>query len=63
MNDWPLHRFLELAALPTAVPCARLHAKHVLWEWGLADLADNVELIVSDSLNLSICSLGPFSLF
>jgi hypothetical protein len=32
-------------------------------EWNLACLADTVELIVSDSLNLSVCSLGPFLLF
>jgi len=32
--------FLELAPLPGAVPCARLHAISVLCEWGLRDLAD-----------------------
>jgi len=31
---WPLCSYLELGALPTAVPCARLHARHVLREWG-----------------------------
>ena len=35
----PLRSYLELGALPTAVPCARLHARHVLWEWGLNGLA------------------------
>jgi hypothetical protein len=54
---------LELAPLDTAASCARLHAVHVLHEWGLRELADDAALIVSDSLNLSICSLGPFSLF
>lgn len=39
---------LELGALPTAVPCARLHARYVLQEWNLAELADTVELIVSE---------------
>jgi hypothetical protein len=33
-SDWPLRSYLELAALPGAVPCARLHARQVLWEWG-----------------------------
>ena len=28
------HTYLELGALPTAVPCARLHVKHVLREGG-----------------------------
>lgn len=40
--------FLELGALPGAVPCARLHAKHVLREWGLAALAGTAELLVSE---------------
>ena len=39
---------LEFAPLPTAVPCARLHAVHVLHEWGLRDLADDTALIVSE---------------
>ena len=40
--------YLELAPLPGAVPCARLHAVHVLHEWGLRDLADDAALIVSE---------------
>ena len=35
---WPLRSFLELGALPSAVPCARLHARQVLWEWRLTGL-------------------------
>jgi hypothetical protein len=35
----PLRSYLELSALPTAVPCARLHARNVLWEWGSNGLA------------------------
>ncbi len=42
------HTHLELGALPTAVPCARLHAKHVLREWHLEDVADTAELVVSE---------------
>ncbi len=44
----PLRSHLELGALPTAVPCARLHARHVLWEWGLNGLAQDSELLVSE---------------
>jgi hypothetical protein len=62
-DSWPLRSYLELGALPSAVPCARLHAKQVLWEWGLDALAEAVELVVSDSLNLSVCSPGPFCCF
>ncbi len=33
-DEWPLQSFLELGALPGAVPSARLHARHLMWEWG-----------------------------
>lgn len=39
---------LELAPLPGAIPCARLHAVHVLHEWRLRDLAEDAALIVSE---------------
>jgi anti-sigma regulatory factor (Ser/Thr protein kinase) len=39
---------LELAAIPTAVPCARGHVRSVAHEWGLDDLADTAELIASE---------------
>jgi anti-sigma regulatory factor (Ser/Thr protein kinase) len=47
-EDWPLRSHLELGAFPGAVPCARLHAKQVLWEWGLAELIESAELLVSE---------------
>ena len=45
-----LHRtsVLELAPLPGAAPCARLHAVHILHEWGLRELVDAAALIVSE---------------
>lgn len=46
-GQWPLQDFLELGALVNAVPCARLHARHVLWEWGLGG-CDSAELLVSE---------------
>jgi anti-sigma regulatory factor (Ser/Thr protein kinase) len=39
---------LLLGALPSAVPCARLHARQVLWEWGLSEIAESAELLVSE---------------
>ena len=45
---------LEFAPLPTAVPCARLHAVHVLHEWGLRDLADDAQMIVSELITNAI---------
>jgi anti-sigma regulatory factor (Ser/Thr protein kinase) len=47
-GHWPLRTYLELGALPGAVPCARSHARQVLWEWGLDALGETVALIVSE---------------
>jgi anti-sigma regulatory factor (Ser/Thr protein kinase) len=46
--------FLELAPLPGAVPCARLHAISVLYEWGLRDLADDAALVISELMTNAI---------
>jgi anti-sigma regulatory factor (Ser/Thr protein kinase) len=46
--QWPYRTFLELGALAGAVPSARLHARLVLREWGLAVLSDDIELLVSE---------------
>jgi Histidine kinase-like ATPase domain len=47
-SRWPLWSYLELGALSSAVPCARLHARQVVWEWGLEALTEAIELIVSE---------------
>jgi anti-sigma regulatory factor (Ser/Thr protein kinase) len=40
---------LELAPLPTAIPCFRLHAVAVLTEWGLPrDLVEDAQMLVSE---------------
>jgi energy-coupling factor transporter ATP-binding protein EcfA2 len=46
-RDWPSRDFLELGALPGAVPYARHHSRRVLWEWHLGELSDSAELLVS----------------
>jgi anti-sigma regulatory factor (Ser/Thr protein kinase) len=48
ISQWVRQSYLELGALPSAVPSARLHARLVVGEWGLEELADAVELIVSE---------------
>jgi anti-sigma regulatory factor (Ser/Thr protein kinase) len=53
-DDWPLSSSLELGALPSAVSCARLHARQVTWEWGLGELSDSIELIVSELVTNAI---------
>jgi anti-sigma regulatory factor (Ser/Thr protein kinase) len=51
---WPLRSFLELGALPSAVPCARLHTRQLLWEWQLTDLEDDAELLISEIVTNAI---------
>ena len=53
-GPWPRRSHLALGALPCAVPCARLHSKQVLWEWGLAQLSESAELIVSEIVTNAI---------
>jgi len=46
---WPYQSHLELGAINSAVPSARLHVRLVLWEWGLpADTAQSAELVASE---------------
>lgn len=46
--EWHRQSRLLLGALPGAVPCARLHTKHIIKEWHLDQLADEAELVVSE---------------
>jgi anti-sigma regulatory factor (Ser/Thr protein kinase) len=47
-GQWPLRDVLELQAWPGAIPFARRHTRDVLVEWGLRDLAENSELVVTE---------------
>lgn len=51
---WPLRDFLELGAFDSAVPCARLHARQLLREWGLAGLGQTAGLIVSELITNAV---------
>jgi anti-sigma regulatory factor (Ser/Thr protein kinase) len=53
-ESWPLHSFLELGALPGAVPCARLHSRQLLWEWGLSQFSEQAELLVSELMTNAV---------
>jgi hypothetical protein len=53
-SGWPLQSYLELGALPGAVPCARLHTRQVLWDWRLSAIAETVELLVSELVTNSV---------
>ena len=52
--SWPHQSFLELGALPTAAPCARLHATLVLWEWHLGALVRTAALVVSELVSNAV---------
>lgn len=47
-RTWPRVSKLELGPLPTAVGCARDHAKVVLAEWSMGHLVDDAALLVSE---------------
>lgn len=51
---WTRRDFIELGALPGAVPCARLHTRQLMWEWRLTALSDSVELLVSELITNGI---------
>ncbi|HEX9357189.1 MAG TPA: ATP-binding protein [Streptosporangiaceae bacterium] len=53
-GPWPLQDYLELGALASAVPCARLHARHVMREWGLASLSESTELLVTELITNAV---------
>ncbi len=53
---WPPHNYLELRALPTAVACARLQARNLLWEWGLDWLAPDAELLVAELVTNAVAA-------
>jgi anti-sigma regulatory factor (Ser/Thr protein kinase) len=54
LPQWSAWDFMELGALPSAVPCARLHARHLLREWNLTQLAESAELVVSELLTNAV---------
>jgi anti-sigma regulatory factor (Ser/Thr protein kinase) len=53
-REWPLRSFLELGAYPGAVPCARLHTRQLLWEWGQTGLGEGIELVVDELVTNAI---------
>jgi len=54
MPCYPLTSRLELGARPTAVPCARIITKQIVREWGLPDLVETAELLVSELVTNAI---------
>ncbi len=55
-GHWPVRDFLELGALPGAVPSARLHARQIVWEWALTPLTESVGHVVSELVTNSVAA-------
>ncbi len=53
-SAWPLMSNLEFDPLFGAVPCARAHIRHVLWEWQQSSRIKIAELIVSELVTNAI---------
>jgi anti-sigma regulatory factor (Ser/Thr protein kinase) len=54
---YPRTSLLELAPLPTAIPCFRLHTVAVLKEWGLPhDLVEDAETLVSELMTNALAT-------
>ena len=53
-DRWPRQSFLELGAYPSAVPCARLHTRQILWEWRLTSLSDSGELLATELMTNAV---------
>jgi hypothetical protein len=48
LGRWPLRDSITLGALEGAVPSARGHVRHLLWEWRRAELAQDAGVVVSE---------------
>ncbi|GAA3748024.1 anti-sigma regulatory factor (Ser/Thr protein kinase) [Spinactinospora alkalitolerans] len=52
-------RMVRYVAMPTAVGCARREALQCLKEWGLVDLLESAELMVSELVTNAVNATGP----
>ena len=55
---WPLRSVVELEASPSAVSCARLNARKLLCGWGLRNLSESAELVISELVTNAIRASG-----
>jgi serine/threonine-protein kinase RsbW len=53
---WPKRSTLALGAMTSAVPCARLHARQMLWEWGYGEISAIAELVTSELVTNAVQS-------
>ncbi len=55
-SEWPLRDAIEFGPLPGAVPCARLHTRLLLAEWGLTGLTGQAEVVVSELVTNAVAA-------
>lgn len=60
LAHWPLRNALPLGALEGAVPSARAHVRQLLWEWGRAELGQDVGLVVSELVGNAVKASAEF---
>jgi len=53
---------LEMTAWPGAVPCARHHARQLLWDAGVKELIEPVELMVSEIVTNAVRVSGGLNM-
>jgi anti-sigma regulatory factor (Ser/Thr protein kinase) len=57
-SPWPERRTARYAALPSAAGAARRETAQTLKDWGLADLIDVAELLVSELVSNAVKATG-----
>jgi len=60
LEGWPLRNSIPLGALEGAVPSARTHVRQLLWEWGRAELGQDVGLVVSELVGNAVMASTEF---
>jgi anti-sigma regulatory factor (Ser/Thr protein kinase) len=55
-HGWSLRDFIELGALDGSIPSARYHVRHILREWQLSRLGDEVELVVAELVTNAVAA-------
>jgi anti-sigma regulatory factor (Ser/Thr protein kinase) len=55
-GEWPRRDAIEFGPLPGAVPCARLHTRLMLAEWGLSGLTGQAEIVVSELMTNAVAA-------
>ena len=62
LDHWPLGDTLMLAALPDAVPSARMHLRQLLSGWGQAGLSPDAGVVVSELVTNSVAASAELRL-